>query len=402
MRTTIVLLFGAALTALSLTAQAQNPPRPNTFLLYSVQAGSTTDIDNLRIVDLDTSQTIYANPFDTASEATNQLYLCYWPIGADGTTNCVVNGSMTRVADGKLRLETTGFGANGGGGYNSQSEAVFTGSLPHNFLVEFEATRLQWAGHFRFNLFHQQATDSASPYASGGAFSTNRSPALRLDVPWMGAAGSSFSPYGLLTNYGADAGWAVQFPPPGGSLMDTHRLGMALSNSVVSFYLDGALLNAMDIAAWTSDFCSPHRATAIAVLDSGGVGGATLTDAGCGYTNPPTVLIQGGGGSGATATAVVSSGQVSAITITSAGSSYTNSPRIVIASPPFEPTVSIAVSKVKVSQHVMLGRNYVLEASTDLVNWTATGPEFTADSETFVNEFDVDMTGRFFRIRQVP
>ena len=68
----------------------------------------------------------------------------------------------------------------------------------------------------------------------------------------------------------------------------------------------------------------------------------------------------------------------------------------------FVPTVSIAVSKVKVTQHVGVGRNYVLEASTDLVNWTATGPQFTAASETIVNEFDVDLTGRFFRIRQVP
>jgi hypothetical protein len=27
---------------------------------------------------------------------------------------------------------------------------------------------------------------------------------------------------------------------------------------------------------------------------------------------------------------------------------------------------------------------------------------FTAESETIVNEFDVDVTGRFFRIREVP
>ena len=38
----------------------------------------------------------------------------------------------------------------------------------------------------------------------------------------------------------------------------------------------------------------------------------------------------------------------------------------------------------------------------DLIEWTATGPEFTAESETIVSEFDVDETGRYFRIRQVP
>ena len=118
--------------------------------------------------------------------------------------------------------------------------------------------------------------------------------------------------------------------------------------------------------------------------------------------DPPLVLIRGGGGTGATAIAVVSNGMVVDILFSSAGSGYTGVPVILIASPPFEPTVSISVSRVKVVQHVVLGRNYVLEASTDLIDWTATGPEFTAESETIVSEFDVDVTGRYFRIHQVP
>jgi hypothetical protein len=159
-----------------------------------------------------------------------------------------------------------------------------------------------------------------------------------------------------------------------------------------------------DMGAYGGIFiaCSPHKATATASLVNGFVVGATITDPGCGYTNAPTVLIQGGGGSGATATAVVTGGQVTAINITSAGCCYTNAPRIVIGSPPFVPTVSIRVSKVMVTQTVVLGRNYVLESSTDLVTWTATGPQFTADSEVIETEFDVDVTGRFFRVRQVP
>ena len=148
--------------------------------------------------------------------------------------------------------------------------------------------------------------------------------------------------------------------------------------------------------------CSPHKATATAQLDNGFLVGAIITDPGCGYTNVPAVLIQGGGGDGATAVAVVSNGVVVRIIITDAGIGYTSTPMIAIASPPFVPTVSVAVSAVKVTQHVVLGRNYVLESSTDLVTWTATGPQFTAQAETIVNEFDVDVTGRFFRIRQVP
>ena len=147
--------------------------------------------------------------------------------------------------------------------------------------------------------------------------------------------------------------------------------------------------------------CTPHKATATATLYNWFLVDATITDGGCGYTNPPAVLVQGGGGSGAAATAVVSNGMVVKINITDAGAGYTSVPKIVIGSPPFVPTLSIAVSKVKVTENVVLGRSYVLEASHDLVTWTATGPHFTAQEETLVNEFDVDLTGRYFRIRQV-
>jgi hypothetical protein len=37
-----------------------------------------------------------------------------------------------------------------------------------------------------------------------------------------------------------------------------------------------------------------------------------------------------------------------------------------------------------------------------MVNWTATGPEFTAQSEYITNVFLVNQTGQYFRIRQVP
>ena len=149
-------------------------------------------------------------------------------------------------------------------------------------------------------------------------------------------------------------------------------------------------------------FCSPHRATATAQVVNGFVVGATITDNGCGYTNSPLVLIQGGGGTGATAVAVVTNGVVVAINITSTGCCYTNLPKILIASPPFVPTVGIHVSRVNVVQRVMLGRNYLLESSSDLASWSPTGPPFTAQSEEITTEFTVSQTGQFFRIREVP
>ncbi len=151
----------------------------------------------------------------------------------------------------------------------------------------------------------------------------------------------------------------------------------------------------------TPPICSPHRAMATATLANGFVIGAALTDGGCGYTNAPIVFIQGGGGSNATATAVVSNGVVVSININNAGCCYTNVPQIVIASPWFPPTVSIKVSKVKVTLHVVLGLNYVLESSINLSTWDEVAPPFTATSESITNEFDVDPLPRYFRIRQV-
>jgi hypothetical protein len=163
-------------------------------------------------------------------------------------------------------------------------------------------------------------------------------------------------------------------------------------------------LSSYEVAELYADetFCSPHAAEATAQVVNKFVVGASITDSGCGYTNPPAVLIVNGGGSGATATATVENGVVTGINIINTGSGYTNLPDILIGSPPFVPTVSIAVSRVNVTQHVVLGFNYVLESSPDLINWTATGPQFTAQSEEITTEFVVNQTGQYFRIRQVP
>ena len=231
--------------------------RPNSFQLQSAQAGSTTDIDNLRVVDLDSGVQVYSNSFSAASDATNNLELLYWPQGGESTMNYVRNGSMTRVVGGKLRLETTGFNANGSGGYESHSEAEWASTLPRNFLVEFEATRLQWPGHFHFHLFRTEASDVLGANVTGGALSSTRTTLKQQDVLRMAASGSQFQQYGVITNWNAAQGWAVSFPAPPGSLMNTHRLGVALSNSTVSFYLNGALINSANIAHLLNDEVTP-------------------------------------------------------------------------------------------------------------------------------------------------
>lgn len=146
----------------------------------------------------------------------------------------------------------------------------------------------------------------------------------------------------------------------------------------------------------------PRRATGTSTVVNGFVVGASVSDGGVGYTEPPAVILVGGGGSGATATATVLNGVVTGITITNPGSGYPSAPAVKIGSPPFSPSLTIAVSRVRVTQSLVLGRKYLLESSTDLNFWNPAGPSFVAQDETVVAEFDVDSVGRYFRISQVP
>lgn len=107
-----------------------------------------------------------------------------------------------------------------------------------------------------------------------------------------------------------------------GEMSDLRIYNRALSDSEVQ-----------QLYAYESAPCLPHGATATATMVDGFVVAVNFTDGGCGYTNTPLVLIEGGGGVGATATAVVSNGVVVGITITDAGIGYTSTPAIYIDFP---------------------------------------------------------------------
>ena len=67
----------------------------------------------------------------------------------------------------------------------------------------------------------------------------------------------------------------------------------------------------------------------IRIINSGGnLTSITITDGGSGYSSAPTVVITGGGGTGATATATLSDGVVSSVTVTNEGSGYTSVPTV--------------------------------------------------------------------------
>ena len=225
-------------------------PRPNTFVIRSIQAGSTTDVDNLTVTDLDLGEVVYENQFSATRDAADNLILHYYPVSYKQGNNFETNGVMTRVVGEKLRLETTGFGRNGSGGYNSVAEASYTGNLPKNFLIEFDAKRMQWAGHFGFYVFYQDPSDTVAHYADGGYFSSSRKSELKKLIFRMNTEGSWFNEYGVTLT---DEGWLHKFSAPSKNPLSTHRFGIGLKDSIVSFYLNGDLLNEGDISGFLAE-----------------------------------------------------------------------------------------------------------------------------------------------------
>src|SRR4030066_645971 len=73
--------------------------------------------------------------------------------------------------------------------------------------------------------------------------------------------------------------------------------------------------------------------------------GFTVQNGGSGYTTP-TVIITGGGGTGATATARVTNGVITAVVLTNAGTGYTTAPTVTISDPHPRATGAVVVSTV--------------------------------------------------------
>lgn len=257
---------------------------------------------------------------------------------------------------------------------------------------------------YGFGLNGSSVLQGFNPYNAGGYFSSGQSFSATGQwhhvVMFRGTGQIGFYLNGVLST--PNSSTTVDVPTDftigsqngvryfNGAIDDVRIFNRALtSNEVIQIYQ-------------STEFCSPHAARADAVLGGPFVIGTTLIDPGCGYTNAPLVAIIGGGGSNATATATVTSGQVSAINIVNAGNGYTNAPKIVIVGPPFAPSVAIRFSKVKVTQRVSIGHNYVLQGSTDLANWTVIGTQFTAAAESIDTEVDLDLNGRYFRVLEVP
>ncbi len=144
---------------------------------------------------------------------------------------------------------------------------------------------------------------------------------LKSYQPWNGQPGGCTTTQPLRIGY---------YSPVGGfdGLIDDVRIyNRSLSDAEIKslFIYESKPFPAIQLAA-------PSPAKAIAQIINGGILGITITDGGTGYTNPPTISFEGGGGNGARAIAVLNQGSVSEIILTDPGRNYTNAPSVVFES----------------------------------------------------------------------
>ena len=81
--------------------------------------------------------------------------------------------------------------------------------------------------------------------------------------------------------------------------------------------------------------------------------GFTVTNGGSGYTTP-TILLTGGGGTGATATARVSGGVITGLVLTNTGTGYTSAPTVSIRDPSPRARGALATTTISTNTSVAI------------------------------------------------
>ncbi len=105
---------------------------------------------------------------------------------------------------------------------------------------------------------------------------------------------------------------------------------------LLSMSQNSAALASYSIGNYTSPGTGGVATATLGGMDSMGyqVASLTVVDPGTGYTTAPTVVLGGGGGSGAQFTATVSGGAITGFTQICAGSGYTSAPTVIISTLP--------------------------------------------------------------------
>jgi hypothetical protein len=246
---------------------------------------------------------------------------------AGGAVECTVNSWVKIGANNRNDTMFLGAWGNGIGEINIR-KGTFLGN-PNSILINFPKVQTGCAiPNFEYNKwFHLSVT-----WKSYGKIK------VYIDGQFCGDADAQGANLDPLSGF-----QGVGTPPKIfeiGGLTDSSRLIGAVDQ--VRIY--NRALSAGEVAALyeyesVPQKTDPRQATATATVVNGFVVGATITDAGSGYTKAPKVVISGGGGTGATATATIdANGAVSGIKIVTSGSGYTGIPTIIIDPPPFPPS----------------------------------------------------------------
>lgn len=148
----------------------------------------------------------------------------------------------------------------------------------------------------------------------------------------------------------------------------------------------------------------PRRAIATANVINGFLVSADLVDGGLGYVQAPIVTVVDDTGTGALAAATIENGVVTSVQFVKAGIGYSDKALIQFQSPPPNPDATPRVTEVELSMQLRFPNNYyVIEASSDLVNWEQVVEPFFAEETTHTVKVTVgDDDIRYFRAIQLP
>lgn len=149
----------------------------------------------------------------------------------------------------------------------------------------------------------------------------------------------------------------------------------------------------------------PTQAFATPQVINGFVVAAKLTIGGSGYVTSPAVAIVGGGGSNATALSQISGGAVTNISITSAGIGYTNAPTVEIAQPPaaaVTPTV-LPMMRLDSSDLAPYDDYQIQFTPTTGGGWENWGGGLFSPTDVTNSQFIFITNGMgFFRLKYIP
>lgn len=142
------------------------------------------------------------------------------------------------------------------------------------------------------------------------------------------------------------------------------------------------------------------KASAIAVIRGGLVSNVAVTDGGLGYFTEPTVIISGGGGTGATAKAFIENGRVVAIVILNSGSGYTGTPTVTIDAP--SKSLGLKIELIpKLTVEGPVGQSAIVEWASELIGpWTAWSNVVVGAEGTVLVDLTPGAAGRFYRAKE--